>query len=787
MYNLNDFDNKILICPSDIKAQILKQINKQNKLYNIKFMSLPQLYSELTFNISKEMIYFVMKEYNVSVDIAKVYLESIKEVFFIETSDINKVKILLDIKRKLIDNGFINTSSNEEYYKKCNIVVFGYNFIELKYKRAFSSLNNIKYISTTSINKKKLVVNKFKTIEEEITFVLTEIVKLIKNNVDINKIKISGASEEYHYLLKKFSKMFNVSINIKNEKSLYDIAFGKMFLKSIKEGTYEKTLEDIAKRNKEIANLIVNILNDYTFTEDYQDVFTMIQDDFKKTFINENTNNDVKVIDFDTSYFESDEHIFVLGINQGKMPTIIKDEAYITDDIKIKLGLSTSVEINKYNKEKTVSKLFSINNLVMSFSEKLSFADAQESTIFNEYGIEILDMKVNDFSHSHTFNQFKLAEKLDDYTKYNVEDNDLYDLATTYSTKDYDSYDNSFKGIEQSKIQKLLKNEVNLSYTSLEKYNNCGFKYYIDYILKLNIYEDTIQAKIGKLFHYVLSKAFIDDFDFEKEFKYSVNDTFKDASNKEKFLLNRLKIELEFLIKAIKAQLSSINYTQSLFEKEVNIKITNNCTINFKGIIDKVMYEEIDGVVYAALLDYKTGAFDSNICLNYYGLNLQLPIYVYLLKKASKKQICVTGFYYQPILSNQLKAEDEEDYENKKYKYYRLEGYTVDIDNNELKFDKNESNSSIIKSLKRNADGSFSKNSKVLTETQIAQIERLVEEKIINTSNNIYLGKFDINPKKIKKESSCRYCNYKDICFRKETDHIVLDEKKDLSFLEEYK
>lgn len=787
MYNLNDFNNNLIVCSDDVKQSILKQINKDNKLYNIKFMTLEQLYTELTFSITKEIVFYVMKEYEVSVNIAKVYLQALKEIYFIDNSDIEKITLLLEIKKQLIKKGYINNQHNYKYYKNLNIKVIGYNFIEKKYQLAFKYLNNVEIELNNTINRKKLRVNQFKTIESEISFVLTQIVKLLKNKVDINKIKITGISEEYYFLLNKFSKMFNIPVTITNNKSLYDIDLGKKFLDSLLDNSWSEFLEVIKKNNQEIYNLIVNILNEYVFVSDYNEVYEMICADFKTTYINQTYVNDIKIVDFDSYSFENDEYVFVMSINQGKMPHIIKDESYITDEIKRKLGLSTSIEINKYNKEKVIGKLFSINNVVLSFSDKLSFSNVQPSTIFNEYGIEIISNVNQDFEHSNQYNQFVLAEKLDDYTKYSVEDIELYNLSKTYDANQYASYDNSFKGIDNKKLKSLLKNEANLSYTSLEKYNKCGFKYYVEDILKLNIYEDIFAAKIGQLYHYVLSKAFNEDFDFEKEFIYSMDHIFKTKTNKESFLLIRLKDELVFLIESIKKQLENINYSKSLFEHEIKIKINDNCNINFKGIIDKVMYEEIDDVIYAALIDYKTGDFEANIKNNCYGLNLQLPIYIYLLKNSSKKNICVTGFYYQPILSNELSADGEEDYEDKKYKYIRLEGYTVDIPDTKGKFDKTEEKSLIIKGLGKTKEGVFSKRSKVLSLSQIDAIEKLVEKKIIEASHNILNGKFDINPKFINKYLSCKNCEFKDLCFVEEKNYKVLEENKDLSFLEEYK
>ena len=80
MIDLNYLDNKLIICPEDFKDKVFTNMNQSKKLYNIKMISIEQFYTDVTFNISKEMIYYVMKKYNVTVGVAKSYLKSLKDI-----------------------------------------------------------------------------------------------------------------------------------------------------------------------------------------------------------------------------------------------------------------------------------------------------------------------------------------------------------------------------------------------------------------------------------------------------------------------------------------------------------------------------------------------------------------------------------------------------------------------------------------------------------------------------------------------------------------------------------
>ena len=100
-------------------------------------------------------------------------------------------------------------------------------------------------------------------------------------------------------------------------------------------------------------------------------------------------------------------------------------------------------------------------------------------------------------------------------------------------------------------------------------------------------------------------------------------------------------------------------------------------------------------------------------------------------------------------------------------------------------FDNTYEDSMYIKSLKKNDKG-FSRYSKVLSDEDVYNMLRFTDKKLNEAIDNIIDGKFKINPKIIdKKNISCVFCTYKDLCFKKESDEEILEKKKDLSFLSE--
>jgi ATP-dependent helicase/DNAse subunit B len=80
----------------------------------------------------------------------------------------------------------------------------------------------------------------------------------------------------------------------------------------------------------------------------------------------------------------------------------------------------------------------------------------------------------------------------------------------------------------------------------------------------------------------------------------------------------------------------------------------------------------------------------------------------------------------------------------------------------------------------------FYQYAKTLSEEEMHNLVNLVDKKIDEAINNIENAKFDINPKHLstdKEITGCKYCSYKDICFRKNEDIKELNKYKDLSFL----
>ena len=363
--------------------------------------------------------------------------------------------------------------------------------------------------------------------------------------------------------------------------------------------------------------------------------------------------------------------------------------------------------------------------------------------------------KYND-SYSEIYNKIKLMRGYDKYLRYGVKNED-FDVLNNNFKIEYQSYSNKYSGI--SRIQDGL----TLSYTDMKLYNQCAFRYYLSKILRLDVYEENFSAVIGSAVHYAMQNCLSNnDMDTDKYIYEYLKDM--KLSKKEKFFLDKYRVVVKELLEHVISEKEYSSFNEAMYEKKIQVDFGNN--VIFKGFIDKILYYNDGNKTYYALIDYKTG--NDQIDLKYldYGINMQLPIYLYLSKRLEFINPVCVGFYLQKI--------------NIKDRDYRLVGYSNSDKDILSIIDNNYDNSKVIKGMKTLKDGSFSRYSKVLSDDELADIEKKTEGKINDVIKKIRDNEFTINPKVIDKiEVGCEYCKFRDICNMTNKDKVIITTEKE--------
>lgn len=766
-------DNSLIICPNQTKTKILKELSQTKKLVNIKFMTKEEYKKIYYFSYDDKLLAYLIKKYNYNIDVARVYINNLYVIDENKTYKSPKLNFLKDLKKELIQEGLlIYNNTYKEYLKNKNIIVKNEYNLE-KYEEEMLGIKE-EHVPEKTITAPVMECN---TLEEEVNQVCLEIINLLKKGVDINKIYLTNVSTDYLYTIKSLFSFYHIPININFNYSIYSTKVVKDYL-----NTKELDLEN--KDKKSINKKLINILSDLSFLdENSKEYKILLTDKLKNTFTSPvNLKNAITIKDLYKESFNDDEYVFVLGFNQDELPKMEKDISYITDKEKDEVSLYKTDYLNKRNKNNLVYILSNIKNLYLSYKLTSPFKSYYKSSLITDLSLNIVKPKLDSYNSSNIYNELRLASYLDLYHLYGEKNKDLKKLYTHYQIP-YKTYSNVFTGINNDEYLTNLPYPLKLSYTSLNAYSECKFKYYIRHVLKLEPYTDTFQTYIGSMYHYILSVYKKTNFNFEEEYQKYLEK--RDLSLKEKLLLIRIKKDLLKLIDILNKQDLITGYNDAYYEKKIDIDLKKKVSVIFTGSIDKIMYYQNIEDTYFSIIDYKTGSIDTHIEPMKYGLHMQLPVYLYLIhySKAIKSPI-FTGIYYQNILFNYPTW--SKDIEKVKKDQYLLQGYSTDDISILSRFDSTYEKSEYIKSMSYNEEKGFGTyaTKKVLSNDTLYDLLAYTKNYISKETDNILSADFTINPKVYSNVNiSCAFCSFKDICYMKEKDLVYLEKQNDLSFL----
>ncbi len=765
-------ENLLIICPNTEKIKILDTLSKDKNLYNIKFMTKEEYKKNYLYTYDEKALYYLLTKYNYNLDVAKVYLKNLYVIDESKDYKSPKLKFLKDLKMELKENNFlIENAFFKDYIKNKKIIVRNYYDLE-KYEEKI--LNTKLEIPSSTLNTPVVECN---TLEDEVNYVCLKIIELLKKGIDIKKIYLTNVSSDYFYTIKKLFSYYNIPINLDMHNSIYGTKVVKDFLE-----TNKLDLED--KNKAPINRKLINILADLSSLDPKTLAYKQILIDKlkRKTISPKKVQNAISIKDIYEETFSSDEYVFVLGFNQDIFPKMEKDIDYISDSIKDEVLLYNTAYKNKRNKETLIYLLSQIDNLYLSYKLSSPFSSFYKSNLITELNLEIINPPKDLFTSSNIYNQLRLAEKLDQYHLYGEKDEFLMTLYSSYKIP-YNTYSNTFTGINSDTYLTNLPYPLKLSYTSLNAYNECAFKYYIKYVLKLDKYEDSFAAFIGSMYHRILQLYQKTNFDFEKEY-HTYLET-RDLSLKEKLLLHRIKQDLLHLIETLKERELLTGYNDALYEKKIDIELDKNVSVIFTGTIDKIMYYKKIEDTYFTIVDYKTGFIDTHIEPMKYGLHMQLPVYLYLIhySKVFANPI-FTGIFYQHILFNYPTWSPKKNKEAIYKENLMLQGYATSDTSLLARFDSTFEKSEYIKGMSYTEEKGFGTYVKTISNDLLYELITYTKNHISTKTDEILAANFDINPKVYAgKNIACEFCNFKDLCFMKEKDQKYLDKVDDLSFL----
>ncbi len=780
------FDNTdIIITSSTNKKELLKSFN--NSLKNIKIYTLSEFNRLFYYDYDTNANLYIMNNYkvnnhNVIYELSDIYLKNLTYINN-QTYTSPKLQFLSKLKQELLDNKLlkINKLFRKSLENK-NIVIYNLGDTKeiQKLKEELSLSSKVEIINEHELKYKNHDVYKLGTMEEEVAFVANDICEHIANGVDIKNIYLTNLTDDYYRIIRRVFTMFNIPFTLKDNGSIYGTFLVNKFLE-LYSNDMNKTMEGLkeyidSEESEEIYNQILSVVNKYAFINNYLDVLPLIKHDLKKTKIKrKDIVNSVHEVSLDSS-FTDDDYVYLLSFNQGVIPHIHKDEQYLTDKDKEELNLSLTYEKNNQEKEDTINTLSNIKNLIITYKTITGEDKAYISNLFEELNYTEKENPYHYYSYSNSYNKVLLTDLKDEYNKYGSTSDALFTLSTTYKDLPYKIYNHDYSGIKPDDLHKFLNNKLTLAYTTMDKYYKCPFSYYINNILKLNIFEDSFESKFGTLFHAILEN-YDPNSSFDNLWKQEKNKIEEGLNSQEQFFLDMLKDEVEFAAKVIKEQENYTELHDELHEEKVYVSLSGAMKITIMGSIDKIKYKKEKDRTILAIIDYKTNESTIDLSTIPYGIGMQLPVYIYLAHNHPElKNVVIAGIYLQHILYKDKKTAPGADAEDLRRKYMRLNGYSIDDRSILSILDKTYEDSQYIQKMRITKENEFYKHADILSKEQFAILEKIAEEKINESVNNISNANFPIAPKEINGDNyGCEYCKYKDICFHTPKDTVRLD------------
>ena len=344
----------------------------------------------------------------------------------------------------------------------------------------------------------------------------------------------------------------------------------------------------------------------------------------------------------------------------------------------------------------------------------------------------------------------------------------------------------------------MLQNSV----SRLERYAACAYSHFLQYGLALKergdySFED---VDMGNVFHGVLelfAQKLTENgytwFDFpEGEARrmvaealemYAMNygETILYSNARNKHLLRRMSRILNRTVLTLQTQLKKGAFVPDRFEMSfsviedldaLNIALSDRDKMRLRGRIDRVDTCEVDDTVYVKVIDYKSGNRKFDLAALYYGLQLQLVVYMNAAvemeqKKHPDKRVVPAAMLYYHIDDPMVDDGDEltpEQINAKLLQELRMTGLVNVNDVSVGLLDREFTVKSDILPLERKKDGSFSAYSSVINEEDIDVVSNYVNHKIRQIGRDILDGNISVNPYEQNGNRACTYCAYKNVC-----------------------
>ena len=251
-----------------------------------------------------------------------------------------------------------------------------------------------------------------------------------------------------------------------------------------------------------------------------------------------------------------------------------------------------------------------------------------------------------------------------------------------------------------------------------------------------------------------------------------------DDNARNEYLVKRMLRLTDRTLWALKEQWDRGGFTKTETEvsfyggrklKGLTLPLDKGLSLTLQGRIDRLDLSEEGDKVYVRVIDYKSGSTDLDFTKVWYGLQLQLLLYMEAARELvherhPDKTIIPAGFYYYHI-DDPIVESSEEDVELAILKKLKLSGVT-NIDPAAVAMTDKEvgKSSAVVKSLGFTKDKNPDKFAKTAETEEFEKLSEFVLDKSKELAGSILSGDISVNPYRYGQEDACRYCVFKGVC-----------------------
>ena len=406
-----------------------------------------------------------------------------------------------------------------------------------------------------------------------------------------------------------------------------------------------------------------------------------------------------------------------------------------------------------------------------------------------------------------------LAEELREYADGTLQEEERQDFYLMYRAYEADPVGRdrltqaAFRRYKESGLSRIVARalygrQLENSVSRLETYAACACRHFLQYGLSLREREEFgfEVSDMGNVYHAVLenfagklAESGRTWWDFEENFAAKVvreaiegyaatyGETVLYSSARNEYAITRMSRILTRTVLTLQQHLKQGSFQPDDYElsfrfaedlDSIHVDLSEEEKMHLQGRIDRIDVSEDAEHVYVKVIDYKSGNKKFDLAALYYGLQLQLVVYMNAAmelegRKHPDKEIVPAALLYyhidDPTIETPVELSDEQINEQILAKL-RMNGVVNSDPEVVERLDHYLQDKSAVIPVEKKKDGSFSARSGILSREEMQLVSTYVDAKIRDIGREILDGKIAASPYEKGNEEACTYCAYKKVC-----------------------